>query len=70
MTYLEAIDNVLGGMQTIILREAEKAAGEQHSPVRGPDESEDTIRESIRKVHALRAMRESFENLMTEVILS
>ena len=59
---------VLTGLQTLVLQSAGAAAGEQYSPGRDPDVSDDTIADRKEDMKFFRAMRIEFENRVTAVI--
>lgn len=63
-----AMEQVLEGLQTLILQSAKTAAGEQYSPQRDADVSDSIIGVRKAQMKELREIRERFENLMTGVI--
>jgi hypothetical protein len=61
----QAQQHVLDGLTWLIINHARCTASEQYSPSKGPDESDDYIKEHKEWVVKLRKLREEFENLVT-----
>ena len=64
-----ARDQVLAGLQFLILRAADVASGEQGRPGPDADASDDLIRWRKRELEELRRLRARFEEIATGVLL-
>jgi hypothetical protein len=64
----EAINNILNGLQWLIIHHANATAREQYMPRESPDASDDYIKENKEWVGNLRRIRGEFEDLVTGLI--
>lgn len=63
-----AIDQVLQGLQFLIVSHASSAAREQYIPRESPDASDDYIKDHKEWVESLRKIRGEFEDLVTGIL--
>lgn len=68
LTRQDAINQVLGGIQWLIVHHANATAREQYMPRESPDASDDYIKENKEWVESLRKIRNEFEDLVTGLI--
>lgn len=68
MTRDQAVEQVLAGLQYLILSHATSAASEQYAPSCHADGSDDHIREQKEWVVKVRSIRHEFENLVTGML--
>ena len=68
MTREQAIEQVLSGLQHLIITHSTSAASEQYAPVRHADSSDDYIREHKEFVNHIRTIRRSFEDVVTGLL--
>ena len=70
LTRQEAVEQVLSGLQALIMMGAAAAASEQYAPTHAnPDDMDDAIKAGRESMLAFRRIREEFENLVTGIIL-
>lgn len=69
-TRQEAVNQVLDGLQWLIIHHATSTAREQYAPTRhsDPDGMDDYIKENKEWVENLRKIRLEFENLVTGIL--
>ncbi|HEX6826592.1 MAG TPA: hypothetical protein VF077_09790 [Nitrospiraceae bacterium] len=63
-----AINNVLEGLQWLIIHHSKAAASEQYRPQESADASDDWIKEHKEWVSKLRTIRTDFETLVTGLL--
>lgn len=64
----EAVQNVLDGIQWLVLHHATAAAREQYVPSQNADASDDEIKEHKQWVDRLRTLRLDFEDAVTGLL--
>lgn len=67
-TRQDAVNQVLEGIQWLIMHHATSAASEQYAPTRHADAMDDHIKENKEWVEKLRKIRGEFEDLMTGLL--
>jgi hypothetical protein len=64
----QAVNQVLDGLQWLIVSHSHSAAREQYTPRESPDASDDYIKEHKEWVENLRKIRGEFEDLVTRLL--